>query len=162
MGLFDRKPNIEELEQNGDVEGLIRALKYKKNADVLNDAAYALGEIGDERAVQPLIEALDDDASYALGEIDERLPHLKIFGDKRLVESLIKRLPEENWFHAFALGLIGDERAIEPLEYTIKELVAEGDAGSDEMVGQCQDMIRACRKALKKIRRKIGDESSSS
>ena len=37
-GIFMQKPNIEELEQNRDVEGLIRALKYKKDTDVLNEA----------------------------------------------------------------------------------------------------------------------------
>jgi len=32
MGIFDRKPNIEELEQRGDVYGLIKALRYNDEA----------------------------------------------------------------------------------------------------------------------------------
>ena len=55
MGLF--KPNIEKLKARKDVKELIRALG---NSDwyVRASAACALGEIGDARAVEPLIKAL--------------------------------------------------------------------------------------------------------
>jgi HEAT repeat protein len=79
---------------------------------------HALGEIGDARAVEPLIEALGPNvhfgvrrgAAVALGDI----------GDARAVEPLIRELSCD-WddmirrFAAIALGKIGNERAVEPL-----------------------------------------------
>ena len=78
--------------------------------------AEALGNIGDERAVEPLIKALGDEDSYtrqltamALGKI----------GDARAVEPLIKALKDEDSdvreYAAWALGEIGNKRAINPL-----------------------------------------------
>ena len=58
MGIFDfllGPPDVENLKAKKDVEGL---LKYKKDNDVREKAAAALGEIGDERAVGPLTHAL--------------------------------------------------------------------------------------------------------
>ena len=89
---------------------------------IRRDSAEALGEIGDLRAVKPLIKALEDENKYvrshavwALGEI----------GDARAVESLVelleddaRLLPGEDSVQshaAQALGLIGDARAVEPL-----------------------------------------------
>ncbi len=91
MGIFSRKPNIEKLKAKRDVEGLISALNYRRDHDVRIEAAIALGEIRDERAVEPLIEALKADwilvakAAWALGEI----------GDVRAVEPLIPALEGE-------------------------------------------------------------------
>ena len=119
MRLFG--PNIEELKARGDVEGLIGALE-DSDEYVRWKAAYALGEIGDERAVEPLIEALKDSDEYvrwgaasALGKI----------GDKRAVEPLIEALKDSNEYvrkgTAHALGKIGDERAVEPLIEALKD-----------------------------------------
>jgi HEAT repeat protein len=98
------------------VEPLIKALG--DGGAYVREAAYALGEIGDARAFEPLIELLNVDwddewicraAAYALGEI----------GDARAVEPLIEVLEDENWWAresaAKALGKIGDVRAVEPL-----------------------------------------------
>ncbi len=81
------KPDVETLERKRDVKQLIKALSYKKDAGVREDAAIALGEIGDARAVEPLIKALSDsnenvreNAADTLGEI----------GDARAAESLIR------------------------------------------------------------------------
>ena len=59
MGIVD----VEKMQVNKDVEGLIEALK-DKNSDVRWRAAFALGEIKDARAVEPLIEALKDEDKY--------------------------------------------------------------------------------------------------
>lgn len=59
MGLFE-PPNVKKMEAKKDVGGLIKALSYWKDKNVRNDAATALGKIGDTRAVEPLIRALDD------------------------------------------------------------------------------------------------------
>ena len=105
------------------------------------DAAEALGWIGDEKAVEPLISTLenaheDEDvrayAAWALGDI----------GNDKSVKHLIVALREkgkEVWYGgegewgdecrmirsyaAYALGMIGDERAVKPL------IIALGEVG---------------------------------
>ncbi|MBU1662625.1 MAG: HEAT repeat domain-containing protein [Chloroflexi bacterium] len=114
FNLFSR-PNVEELKARSDVNGLIEALSYEKDANVRLAAAWALGMIGDPRAVEPLIATLGDQpnvrevAAKALGKI----------ADPRAVEPLIAALQDENWgvqgTTAKALGEIGDTRAVKPL-----------------------------------------------
>jgi HEAT repeat protein len=61
-GLFGgSRPDVAALHAAGDVEGLIAALGYKKDAGVRREAAVALGELGDQRARKPLSIALEDD-----------------------------------------------------------------------------------------------------
>lgn len=60
MGIFHRRPNVDELKKKKDVEGLLKALRYKE-ASVRAEAAESLGQIGDKRAVEPLIQALEDE-----------------------------------------------------------------------------------------------------
>jgi len=55
--------NIEELVEKKDVEGLIKALK-DKDINVRDGAAEALCKVGDERAVEPLTEALLKDKAW--------------------------------------------------------------------------------------------------
>jgi hypothetical protein len=122
MGLFG-PPNVENMKAKGDVQGLIKAMSYQKDVDVRVAAARALGQIGDARAVEPLIEILNDRqgsaslAAIALGKI----------GDSRAVEPLIAALKDKgaNYYPirsnaADALGSIGDSRAVEPLVEALK------------------------------------------
>jgi tetratricopeptide (TPR) repeat protein len=124
-------PDVEKMKNAGDVPGLIKALRYRKDRDVRREAAYALGEIGAVEAVMPLIGIINESlhekvggkfmelswaAAEALGEI----------GDVRAVEPLIKyleheklSLPEYKMKAATALGKIGDPRAILPIKSTI-------------------------------------------
>jgi len=89
-----------------------------KESDVRGSAADALGEIGSEKAIEPLINALTTDnesevrgsAASALGSI----------GSEKAIEPLINALSTANdsivsLSAAFALGGIGSEKAIEPL-----------------------------------------------
>jgi len=80
-------------------------------------AAERLGDIGDKRAVEPLIRALKINdwrvRCNAIGSL------VKI-GDRRAVTPLIEQLEEDYWpavteNAAWALGEMGDKRAIEPL-----------------------------------------------
>lgn len=104
------------------VEPLIILLKDKSSILMRAEAASALGEIKDSRAVEPLIAALKDGdegvrwcAAFALGEIK----------DSRAVEPLIAVLKDGNkqvrintmW----SLGEIGDSRAVEPLIAALKD-----------------------------------------
>jgi HEAT repeat protein len=59
MALF-HKSTIEELRQKRDVNGLIRALS-DNDYSRFNASAEALGELGDRRAVEPLIAILKDE-----------------------------------------------------------------------------------------------------
>ena len=119
---FSRRPNVQQLKSQGDVNGLIEALSYQDDHNTRLAAASALGRVGDSQAVDPLIDALEDDqlgvieiASLSLGEI----------GDSRAVEPLINALGDENWevrsSLAKALGKIGDNRAIQPLINLLKD-----------------------------------------
>ena len=89
-------PDIDELEEQKDVEGLILALK---NEDYLvrKDAAIALKRIGDERAVEALIEALkyeswEDDYTVLIAVREHAAEALGTIGDKKAVKPLIRAL----------------------------------------------------------------------
>ncbi len=107
-------PNIEKLKEKGKVERLIKALKDKR---VSSMAAKALSELGDTRAVEPLIKALSFTFGFDEESIAEALGKL---GDNRAVEPLCKLLESNasSWGREAAvkaLVKLGDLRAIEPL-----------------------------------------------
>ena len=103
--------------------GLFNSLEDAKNSHHIRQvAAKALKEIGDSKAVDPLIRALKDGnheikeiAAEALGKI----------GNPRAVEPLIEVLGDRNWISRKtaikALGEIGDERAVESLIETLRD-----------------------------------------
>lgn len=115
------KPNIEKLAENGDVEGLVKALKYKKDAVVRFSAAIGLGIFGDERAVEPLIMALGDIDNDVRKNATESLGRL----GEIAVKPLIKALKHSDMFvrgqAANALGLIGDKTALKSLKKLVNE-----------------------------------------
>ena len=121
-GIFDLfKPNVEKMRTKRDVKGLIRALQYEKSCSVRRDAAVALGEIKDKRAVEPLISALGD------GDRDVREASAKALINigRPAVDFLIKALDSDDSNvrkeAVKVLGEIKDERAIEPLSKALKD-----------------------------------------
>lgn len=76
--------------------------------------AGAFAEIGDVRALQPLIEALQDESNSVKDSAAIALGELR---DSRAVKPLIKQLkdPENQQVAAWALAMIGDKRAIQPI-----------------------------------------------
>jgi HEAT repeat protein len=69
-------PNVQKLSAKRDVQGLIKALGYEKDEQIRHAAALALGQIGDPRALEPLIAASHDSdpdvrqaAVEALGQV---------------------------------------------------------------------------------------------
>ncbi|HYC20073.1 MAG TPA: HEAT repeat domain-containing protein, partial [Candidatus Bathyarchaeia archaeon] len=122
-------PNVQKMKEKRDVKRLIKALGYQQSSDVRRAAAEALGTIGDGRAVEPLVKALNDSdwlvrrkAAEALGTI----------GDGRAVEPLVKALNDADSdvrkSVAEALSKIG-EPAVEPLIKALNdtsEYVCEG------------------------------------
>jgi len=149
MGIFDRlfEPIVERLQKKKEVKGLIKALRHKDEY-VREEAAEALGEIGDRRAIKPLYEIIMSDrdkdvrerASEALDKfadkygftsmglaLQEAAEGLSRFaeGKFKTVEQLIHALQNDSnpfvrWGAAIDLGLHGDPKAIEPLRYAIQ------------------------------------------
>ncbi len=91
MGLF--KLNVKmvaKMKVKRDVKGLIKALR-NKDGNVRREAAWALGDIGDVRAVEHLIDTLKDE---------------RVWFRKLAIDALRK---------------IKDERAVEPLKEAMKD-----------------------------------------
>ena len=114
------KQTVEDMEAKKDVQGLIQALN-DDNPMVRRAAVLALGNLGDSKAIVPLLDALENvtwkltakhgaEVATALGDI----------GDSRAVEPLIRAIETAD-FDFFreeaikALGKICDLRAFEPL-----------------------------------------------
>lgn len=116
------KPDIEDLKDEGDIEGLIKALQYKKESTEYEDydAAEALGDFEEEKIIKALIRAFKDveDVRFYVAR------DLGKFG-KTAVPFLIETLqdPDESMRRdaAWMLGNIGDERTIHPLTEALKD-----------------------------------------
>ncbi|MDD5224506.1 MAG: HEAT repeat domain-containing protein [bacterium] len=104
-----------ELKDPLAVEPLIAALPG--GGEARQDIIWALGEIRDIRAIDPLLPYLEYKDWHLRGQSAEALG--KIGGGEKVVDALIKALPDpqENvhWKIAFALGEIGDKKAVDPL-----------------------------------------------
>jgi HEAT repeat protein len=110
------------------VEPLVAALG-DKDSGVREQAAEALGRIGDSRAVEPLVAALGDKESLWSGLVRRYAAEaLGRIGDNRAVGPLVATLEDKedrDWVRrrnaAEALGRIGDNRAVEPLIATLED-----------------------------------------
>jgi HEAT repeat protein len=123
MSIGKIKPNIDQMEKNGDVEGLINALEFK-DCTIRKEAAAALKKIGDRRALVPLINALEykewQESYSVMGSVRENAAEaLGVLRDRKAVEPLIDALNDKDeevrWKACWALGNIGDKKAVEPL-----------------------------------------------
>jgi hypothetical protein len=117
MGKDLRKPSVEELKGKRDIKGLIERIDFGYSG--CTEVCEALGQIGDKRAVAPLIEILErskDDASkqsaaLALGKLR----------DEEAVGPLSRMLEDEStkaeicYACVAALSDIGSERAVRAL-----------------------------------------------
>jgi HEAT repeat protein len=95
---------------------LITMLRHDPEDIVRERAATALAQIGDERAIDPLIDALDDSSAWTRNRIIYLLGASR---DARAVEPLLEQLdsrePSTQGVAAWALGAIGDQRALDAL-----------------------------------------------
>jgi hypothetical protein len=168
MPLFWGSPNIEKMKTKGDIEGLIKALDHK-NEEIAQAAASALGELGADQAVEPLIrilsgwwrQELQSSAVTALGQIgggrafEALIPFLKPTpGGELLQQNIIT-----------AMVRIGDPRAVVELSFRINDdskanqlsviqaLTHFGDAATPilvaELVNPYKDVRNESIKALK-------------
>jgi len=112
-GLFGT--DVKKLKETRNVQGLILALK-NKDPTVQYDAAEALGDIRDNRAVEPLVTALkNDEFSGVRWKAAEALSKIGAPAVEALIGALRHDDDDVRWKAAVALGEIGDPRAIEPL-----------------------------------------------
>ncbi len=90
-------PNIEKLKAKGDINGLIKALGYEKDADIRQAAAQALREVDRTQlylqAKEPFIDALKDE--------DWRIRHIAVqvlaeLGEPDTLEPLVEALEDQN------------------------------------------------------------------
>jgi HEAT repeat protein len=114
------------------VEPLIGELQYGGW-----QAAEVLGQIGDTRAVEPLIAALKDEDSFVRWQAAEALGQI---GDTRAVEPLIAALKDESKQvrgpAAEALRRIGDARTVESLIAALKDESKQVRGPAAEVLGQ--------------------------
>jgi hypothetical protein len=108
-----------ELKASQAVEPLIETIKYKKDRRIRRCAAEALAKIGDDQAVDLLISALKDEDHIIASRSAYALGWM---GDKRAVKPLLHALTE---LHiqlpaAEALGKIEDPTSVEPLIEALK------------------------------------------
>lgn len=94
------KKRIQDLIERKDVNGLVAELT-DKSMDVRVSAAVALGDIGDKRAVEPLIRTLNDTTDYPVIWVPLQVPCIPI---------------DARGEAALALGKIGGKAAVEALQ----------------------------------------------
>ncbi len=87
MGFFENlgELNVKLLKRRRDVDGLIKVLQTGAHPESREEAAEAMGEIRDPKAVDPLIGALKDRDHEVREEAAESLGKI---GDKRATEPL--------------------------------------------------------------------------
>jgi len=113
--IFSSRDSIPGMKAARDVKGLIRLLKHQ-DLDVKYGAAEALGEMRDNRAVEPLVTALkNDEFSGVRWKAAEALSKIGAPAVAALIGALRHDDDDVRWKAAIALGEIGDPRAIEPL-----------------------------------------------
>jgi len=107
--------DVKKLKDSGDVPGLISAL-IQNDPQVQYDAAEALGELGDKRAVGPLITELkNNELSGVRWKAAEALSRIGAASVDELIGVLQHEDDDVRWKAAIALGEIGDPKAIGPL-----------------------------------------------
>lgn len=147
----------ESLENIGEpaVEPLIAALD-NPDKNIRRYSARVLGEIGDERAIEPLILNLSDVNKWVRRETSGALSKM---GDPA-TDPLIELLEDSDWkvrgAAAWALGRIGNKKAVEPL---IKSLLEDENgfvrSGAANALGNLED-----ERAVKPLQKATSDKSS--
>jgi len=79
------KPNIEKMKIKKNIKGLIKTLNHS-NSKFRMEAAVVLGNLKEKEAVEPLIQALDDED---INVIKAAICSLEKIGDIRAVDSLV-------------------------------------------------------------------------
>jgi HEAT repeat protein len=176
-------PNVKKLKAKGDVQGLITALGYKRDATVPQTAAQALVEIGHAREAVEALEKMDDARAVAplIIVLRDKVWRVRRVAARALekigtlaVEPLIAALKDEEWRvregAASALGQIGDPRGVAPLIAALEDtdrivrraaasaLGQIGDPrGAEPLTVATKDGDRAVRRVAARALGQIGD-----
>ena len=150
----DKDPDHESLVKKEDWEGSTVDEVYlwikklnAKNTILRRRAASALGEIGNEKAVDPLIAALHDTDSYVRGRATSALCKIGEKAVGPLIAALHDEDPNVRWRAVCALGTIGNVKAVPHLEKIVDD-IGKGYRSSDRTVGD------DAQEAIKKIKAK--------
>ncbi len=120
------------------VEPLIALLK-DENKFVWQDAAHALGTIGDARAVEPLTQMLDEVDDYDAPAVIVALEHIGGAGLEPLLKALKHDRLTVRQTTASALGRMGDKRAVPALIEAIDDPVLDARFDAIGALGQIGD-----------------------
>ena len=140
---YDRLTNIiiiRHLGRTKEIEA-VPALIYvldKRITILAAEAAWALGEIGDPRAIRPIIYRIN----FAIGNkvMYEGRHALLKFGEQavpELISALHAKKAHQREYVIDLLGLIGDERALEPLA----KILLYGEQGESDDAGNALEGI---------------------
>lgn len=94
MIFFSKPPNIERLKSNRDVLKLLNIMSTSKDKQIQINAILALGEIGDQTAVMPLLSKLKEEESDTVSAVATALGNI---GDLRAIPALIGILNRSIW-----------------------------------------------------------------
>ncbi len=118
-----RKPNVEELRKDKDLEGLMYALRYPGSALIRAQAAQALGQLNDSLAVESLIRSMRLDPAIEV-QVMARQALEEMFGAN--AQNVIQAYPiypdEAPWIVETTAGVPEADTEFE----------AEGDEESDQ------------------------------
>jgi HEAT repeat protein len=103
-------PNVARLEAAGNIDGLVRAAKHRKDPEVAADARRALTGFLDR-----LIDRLQTKNLVQLGTAREALVLIGAPARERLVFILGEGHVHRRQDAAFVLGMMGDPAAVQPL-----------------------------------------------
>lgn len=142
---FLRQPDVQRLKASGKVKGLIRALDYKKSSDIRKAAAEAIGEVGGGQAVSRLIDALGDTAADVRKAARAALVKIGESAVEPLIAALKVRDDSISDDVAWALGQIGDVRAVGPLTELLQDPGYAGQFGVSAVgaLGGVESLIAA-------------------
>ncbi len=126
--IWDQSQSLIQADDATAVPRLIRDLRSSRDCEKRVAAAYTLGFFHDRRAVKPLIHVVRNRrASPRLrGQAAEALGYLFMFQTGRLaLSTLLKELedpsPEVRFWSVFALGQMGNRKAIPALTEILQE-----------------------------------------
>jgi len=156
-------PLIETLKSNEEYQ-----LTWSGVLIVAHQAAESLGKLNDERGAEPLIAAFKTALPNGYradgpSDISVYTEALGILGDKRAVGLLIDLLSNDNaskWARvaaANALGLIGDAKAVEPLQKMLMHKDEDIQNKAIEAIGKMGTSAKGALPVLKDIARNSKD-----
>jgi HEAT repeat protein len=123
-----------------NVDNLIEKLKDKDYYYIRRDAAEALGQMKDARAVEPLIAALKDEDSHVRKSAAKALEQMK-WQPKDDREQVVWFIAKQNWNELVKLGAV----AVEPLIAALKDKDYEKDSHVRENAAKALGQIKDAR-----------------